>query len=89
MKNEILKKMIKEEIKNLLKEVDQPITTGSALAKGLRQTSMDLTKDTGGFSSIEASGVDEIIKKLLNKAKEGNLNPMVIKQINVILDRVK
>jgi hypothetical protein len=89
MKNEALKKIIKEEIKNLLKEGDQPITTGSALAKDLRQTALDLTKDTGGFSSMEASGVDEIIKKLLDKAKEGNLNPMVIKQINVILDRVK
>lgn len=88
MKNEALKKLIKEEIKNLLKE-DQPVTTGSALAKGLRQTSMDLTKDTGGFSSMEASGVDVIIKKLLDKAKEGNLSLMVMKQINVILDRVK
>jgi len=88
MKNEALKKLIKEEIKNILKE-EQPVTTGSALAKDLRQTAMDLTKDTGGFSSMEASGVDVIIKKLLDKAKEGNLSPMVMKQINVILDRVK
>jgi len=90
MKNQQLKNLIKEEIKRILSEENEtPVKTGAALAKDLRQTGLELTKDTAGLSSMEVGGVKELIDKILSKAKEGNLNTMVIKQINMILDRVK
>jgi hypothetical protein len=88
MKNEAIKNLIKEEIKKILNE-NEPVKTGSALAKDLRQTSIDLTKNTGKFSSVEAEGIDILIHKLLDKAQNGNLNTGVIKQLNVILDRIQ
>jgi hypothetical protein len=90
MKNEILKKLIKEEIKNLL-ELETPpteINSGSKLAKSLRTTTMNLTTDTGGIVAAEAENLNLLIKKLLDKSKTGNLNTLIVKKINDILDTI-
>ena len=92
MKNEALKKLIKEEIKNLLKLEAAPppeINSGSKLAKSLRTTSMNLTTDTGGIVAAEAENLNLLIKKLLDKSKTGNLNTLIVKKINVILDTIQ
>ena len=92
MKNEALKKLIKEEIKNLLKLEAAPppeINSGSKLAKSLRTTSMNLTTDTGGIVAAEAENLNLLIKKLLDKSKTGNLNPLIVKKINVLLDTIQ
>ena len=96
MKNEQLKKLIKEEIKNLL-ELETPptaapppeINSGSKLAKSLRTTTMNLTTDTGGIVAAEAENLNLLIKKLLDKSKTGNLNTLIVKKINVILDTIQ
>jgi hypothetical protein len=97
MKNEQLKKLIKEEIKHLLELVPTPVTppetpeinSGSKLAKSLRTTTMNLVKDTGGIVAAEAENLDLLIKKLLDKSKTGNLNSLIVKKINVILDTIQ
>jgi hypothetical protein len=97
MKNEQLKKLIKEEIKNLLELETTPltstsspeVTSGSKLAKSLRTTTMNLMKDTGGIVPAEAENLDLLIKKLLDKSKTGNLNTIIVKKINVILDTIQ
>ena len=92
MKNEALKKLIKEEIKNLLKLEAAPppeINSGSKLAKSLRTTSMNLTTDTGGIVAAEAENLNLLIKKLLDKSKTGNLNTLTVNKINVILDTIQ
>ena len=92
MKNEALKKLIKEEIKNLLKLEAAPppeINSGSKLAKSLRTTSTNLTTDAGGIVAAEAENLDLLIKKLLDKSKTGNLNPLTVNKINVILDTIQ
>jgi hypothetical protein len=88
MKNQALKNLIKEEIKNILEQDAMPKATGSSLARNLRQTSLDLAKDPSGFSGTEAGGIQELISKMLAKAKEGNMSPMVVKRINTILDSI-
>jgi hypothetical protein len=88
MKNQALKNLIKEEIKNILEQDAAPKATGSSLARNLRQASLNLAKDPSGFSSNEAGGVQELINKLISKAKEGNISPMVVKRINTILDSI-
>ena len=97
MKNEQLKKLIKEEIKNLLELETTPltstsspeVTSGSKLAKSLRTTTMDLTKDAGGIVPAEAENLDLLIKKLLDKSKTGNLNTLIVNKINGILDTIQ
>ena len=92
MKNEQLKKLIKEEIKNLLELEAAPppeINSGSKLAKSLRTTTMNLTTDTGGIVAAEAENLNLLIKKLLDKSKTGNLNTLIVKKINVILDTIQ
>lgn len=92
MKNEQLKKLIKEEIKNLLELEAAPppeINSGSKLAKSLRTTSMNLTTDTGGIAPSEAENLDLLIKKLLDKSKTGNLNALTVKRINDIVDTIQ
>jgi hypothetical protein len=88
MKNQQLKNLIKEEIKNILEAEVQPKATGSSLARNLKQTSLDLAKNPSGLSGIEAGGIQELITKMLSKAKEGNMSPMIIKRINTILDSI-
>ena len=92
MKNEALKKLIKEEIKNLLKLEAAPppeINSGSKLAKSLRTTSMNLMTDTGGIVAAEAENLNLLIKKLLDKSKTGNLNTLIVKRINDIVDTIQ
>ena len=92
MKNEVLKKLIKEEIKNLLELEAAPppeINSGSKLAKSLRTTSMNLTTDTGGIVAAEAENLNLLIKKLLDKSKTGNLNTLIVKRINDIVDTIQ
>jgi hypothetical protein len=88
MKNSQLKNLIKEEIKSILEAEGAPKMTGSSLARSLRQTSMNLAKDPSGIQSAEASGIQELVAKLLSKSQEGTLSPMVIKRINTILDSI-
>jgi hypothetical protein len=88
MKNEALKNLIREEIKNVL-SMDQPIKTGAELAKDLRRTSIELTKDTAGISSAEAPAVKALIDNILSKAKGGNLNAFTINRLNDILNQVQ
>ena len=88
MKNSKLKDLIKEEIKTILQLEATPKLTGSALARSIKQTSLDLAKDPSGLSSVEAEGIQELIGKLLSKSKEGNISPMIIKRINTILDSI-
>jgi hypothetical protein len=88
MKNQALKNLIKEEIKNILEQDALPKATGSSLARNLRQTSIDLAKDPSGFNSNEAGGIQELIAKMLSKAKEGNISPMIVKRINALLDSI-
>ena len=92
MKNEQLKKLIKEEIKNLLELEAAPppeINSGSKLAKSLRTTTMNLTTDTGGIVAAEAENLNLLIKKLLDKSKTGNLNALTVKRINDIVDTIQ
>lgn len=87
MKNEALKKLIREEIKNLIKEEEgAPVDTGSALAKNIRITGNDLAKNPSGIMPKEAEGLKILLDRLISIAKKGTLNDNTLNRINDILD---
>jgi len=93
MKNEALKKLIKEEIKEILKEntpvnanpTDTPVTTGFALAKDIRNTGNTLMKNPSGIMPKEAEGLKLLLNRLISIAKNGTLNDSILNRINSIL----
>lgn len=89
MKNEALKKLIREEIKNLIKEEEgAPVDTGSTLARDIRTTGNDLMKNPSGINSLEAAGVKDLLMRLISLAKEKNLSTITLDRINKILDTI-
>jgi hypothetical protein len=91
MKKEILKQLIKEEIRKVIAEEnnqEKGPTSGAGLAKNIKKTSQDLMKGSTGISSQEAKNVDRIIQKLTRISKDKNVSPMIFQKIERILDQV-
>ena len=87
MKNEALKKLIREEIKSLIKEEEgAPVDTGSTLARDIRNTGNNLMKNPSGINSLEAAGLKSLLVRLISIAKKGTLNNSTLNRINGILD---
>ena len=88
MKNEALKKLIREEIKSLIKEEGAPADTGSTLARDIRNTGNDLMKNPAGINSIEAAGLKNLLMRLISLSKEKNISAITLDRINKILDTI-
>jgi hypothetical protein len=90
MKKEMLKQLIKEEIRQVLNEKtkEKEVTSGTGLATKLKKDSQDLMRGSTGISPQEAKNVDRIIQKLLKISKDKNVSTMVFSKIEKILDRV-
>ena len=88
MKNEALKKLIREEIKNSIKEEGAPVDTGSTLARDIRDTGNNLMKNPSGINSVEAAGVKSLLMRVVSLAKEKNLSTITLDRINKILDTI-
>jgi hypothetical protein len=86
MKNQALKNLIKEEIKNILKE-EAPIS-GASLARDMKQDALNLSKDPSGIQGQEAKGINQIYDLLIAKAKAKTLSPMIVTRIVKILDNI-
>jgi len=86
MKNQALKNLIKEEIKNILKE-ETPIS-GASLARDMKQDALNLAKDPSGIQGQEAKGINQIYDLLIAKAKAKTLSPMIVARIVKILDSI-
>jgi len=81
-----LKDLIKEEIKNILKE-ETPIS-GASLARDMKQDALNLAKDPSGIQGQEAKGINQIYDLLIAKAKAKTLSPMIVTRIVKILDSI-
>jgi len=90
MKKEILKQLIKEEIRQVLNEKtkEKEVTSGTGLATKLKKDSQDLMRGSTGISPVEAKSVDRIIQKLIRVSKNKNVSNMIFQKIEKILDRV-
>ena len=90
MKNEALKKLIREEIKSLIKEEEgAPVDTGSTLARDIRNTGNDLMKNPSGINSLEAAGLKSLLMRLVSLAKNKTLSSITLDRINGILDTIE
>jgi hypothetical protein len=66
-------------------EETTPQTTVSSLARGLRNTSLDLAKNPSGIQNTEAEGIERLIRQLIMISREGTLTPSMIDRVNTIL----
>jgi hypothetical protein len=89
MKKEMLKQLIKEEIRQVLNEKtkEKEVTSGTGLATKLKKDSQDLMKGNTGISPVEAKNVDKIIQKLIRVSKDKNVSKMIFQKIERILDQ--
>ena len=87
MKNEVLKKLIKEEIKDILKE--EEFMSAADLARSLKQTSVNLDKNPKGIQGLEPKAINQMINLLIEKSKSGTLSSSVINKIIRILSALK
>ena len=85
MKNEILKKLIKEEIKNILKNPEEKINTGLFNEK-LKNFYLELRSNKIGISTLELQNVLDLIELLVLKARKSSLTQAQEDRIKLILD---
>jgi hypothetical protein len=84
-----LKKLIREEIKSLIKEEEgASADTGSTLARDIRNTGINLMKNPSGINSVEAAGLKNLLVRLISLSKEKNLSTITLDRINKILDTI-
>jgi hypothetical protein len=85
MKNEILKKLIKEEIKNILESSEEKINTGLFNEK-LKDFYQELRSNKIGISTLELQNILDLIELLVLKARESSLTQAQEDRIKLILD---
>ena len=85
MKNEILKKLIKEEIKNILESSEEPMNTGEFNEK-LKDFYLELRSNKIGISTLELQNILDLIELLVLKARESSLTQAQEDRIKLILD---
>ena len=85
MKNEILKKLIKEEIKKILKNPEEKINTGLFNEK-LKNFYLELRSNKIGISTLELQNVLDLIELLVLKARKSSLTQAQEDRIKLILD---
>ena len=95
MKNEQLKKLIKEEIKKIL-EIDTPEVapnntsnekiSGSEFNADLLQLLKDLRQDKSGLAGMELKNLMDVFKLIVQHAKEFNLSQSLEDRIRKIVD---
>ena len=85
MKNKILKKLIKEEIKNILESSEEPMNTGEFNEK-LKDFYLELRSNKIGISTLELQNILDLIELLVLKARESSLTQAQEDRIKLILD---
>lgn len=95
MKNEQLKKLIKEEIKKIL-EIDTPEVasnntsnekiSGAEFNADLLQLLKDLRQDKSGLAGMELKNLIDVFKLITKYAKEFNLSQSLEDRIKKIVD---
>ena len=90
MKKEMLKQLIKEEIRQVLNEKtkEKEVTSGTGLAAKLKKDSQALMKGSTGISPQEAKNIDRIVQKLIRISKDKNVSTMIFSKIEKILSGV-
>ena len=85
MKNESLKRLIKEEIKNILENSEEKINTGEFNDK-LKDFYLELRSNKIGISTLELQNILDLIELLVLKARESSLTQAQEDRIKLILD---
>jgi hypothetical protein len=85
MKKFQLKKLIKEEIKNLLENPEEKINTGLFNEK-LKDFYLELRSNKIGISTLELQNILDLIELLVLKARESSLTQAQEDRIKLILD---
>ena len=85
MKNEILKKLIKEENKKILENPEEKINTGLFNEK-LKNFYLELRSNKIGISTLELQNILDLIELLVLKARESSLTQAQEDRIKLIID---
>ena len=85
MKKFQLKELIKEEIKNILKNSEEKINTGLFNEK-LKDFYLELRSNKIGISTLELQNILDLIELLVLKARESSLTQAQEDRIKSILD---
>jgi len=85
MKKFQLKKLIKEEIKNLLESSEEPMNTGE-FNEELKNFYLELRSNKIGISTLELQNILDLFELLVLKARESSLTQAQEDRIKLILD---